>query len=283
MNFLPEKNYRALKYSGNLDMYYASAGEFKEVNGYEIDGVWYPRVTKILEIKSKPGLEVFFKEVGDYASVEEIKNRSAEQGSLVHAAIQDFLTGKNANVPEEISPGVDAFKRFNKTRNIVFHKEYVERRIISRHHRYAGTVDALATIDGKFGVLDIKTSTGFYPEYNLQTAAYVLALQEFSVRRELGLSGDIQTRWILRINQHRVCRSCGALLREKGGRKKIRTPRGVTSCATQDNHEWGDMTGDVELKEFPYVYGDIKAFMAAKALWEWENSYMLKKIGYTAS
>ena len=43
----------------------------------------------------------------------------------------------------------------------------------------------------------------------------------------------------------------------------------------------GALEGDVELKEFPNVYKDMKAFVAAKILWEWENDYWLQKIGYT--
>jgi len=261
-------------------MFYKSGGEFKDHNGYTIEGVWYPRVTKILEVKSKPGLDVFFKELDSYASVEEVKNKSALEGSMVHAAVQGLLTGENADVPKEIAPAVDTFQRFNETRGIVFHKEYVERQIRSERYRYAGTVDALATIDGKFGVLDIKTSTGFFPEYNLQTAAYVLALQEFALQRELALPHAVETRWILRINQHRICSLCGAMLREKGGRKKIRERRKGTGCALEDMHQWREIVGDVELKEFPYTHDDIKAFMAAKILWDWENSFWLKRIGY---
>lgn len=261
-------------------MFYIDAAEFKKANGYVINSTWYPRVTKILEVKSKSGLEIFFKEMDSYASVEEVKNRSALEGSLVHAAVQNLLIGEAADIPEEIQPAVNGFQQFNETRGIVFHKEYVERKITSMRHRYAGTIDALATIDGKFGVLDIKTSTGFYPEYNLQTAAYVLALQEFPVRRELALPRDIETRWILRINQHKVCIACGALLREKGGRKKIREKRDGISCGSELDHQWSNPVGDIELKEFPYVYSDIKAFIAAKVLWEWEHNFWLKKINY---
>ena len=254
-------------------MWYKDETEFKALNGYEIDGIWYPRVTKILEIKSKPGLDVFFKEMDSYASVEEVKNRSALEGTMVHEAVQSLLTGQRPEIPEEIAPAVNEFMRFNEKKGIVFHKEYVERKIKSERHRYAGTVDALATIDGKFGVLDIKTSTGFYPEYNLQTAAYVLALQEFSLQRELALPREIQTRWILRINQHRVCILCGALLREKGGRKKIRLQKRKIVCAEDSAHTWGERQGDIEIKEFPYVYDDIRAFVAAKVLWEWEQNF----------
>lgn len=265
-------------------MRYKDETEFKALNGYDVDGAWYPRVTRILEIKSKPALENFFKEMESYAAADEVKNKSAAEGSLMHEAIQNLLTGEPKYIPVEVEAGVTAFRQFNEQKKIEFHPEFVERRIWSSRHRYAGTLDALAWVDGKFGVLDIKTSTGFYPEYNLQTAAYVTALQEFEVMRALSLPRGIETRWILRIDQHRVCAACGATLREKGGRSKIRTPYSPGSAkkmaCPDGQHEWGEREGDVELKEFPFVYKDMKAFVAAKILWEWENDYWLGKIGY---
>ncbi|MBI3442826.1 MAG: hypothetical protein HY007_03605 [Candidatus Sungbacteria bacterium] len=265
-------------------MWYKDETEFKSLNGYDVDGTWYPRVTKILEIKSKPALERFFKEMESYAAADEVKNKSAAEGSLMHETIQSMLTGESKPIPAQVEPGVIAFQKFNEQKKIEFHPEFVERRIWSPRHRYAGTLDALAWVDGKFGVLDIKTSTGFYPEYNLQTAAYVTALQEFEVKRALSLPRDIETRWILRIDQHRVCARCNATLREKGGRAKIRSANGraaAPNMCPDERHEWGQQEGDVELKEFPLVYKDMKAFVAAKILWEWEYDYWLRKIGYT--
>ena len=108
-------------------MFFKDAEEFKQTNGYTIDGTWYPRVTKILEIKSKSGLDAFFKELDSYAAVEEVKVRSAAEGTMVHEAVQGLLTGGTAEIPNEIAPAVEMFRRFNDTRGIVFHKEYVER------------------------------------------------------------------------------------------------------------------------------------------------------------
>lgn len=261
-------------------MWYKDGEEFRRVNGYVINGVWYPRVTRILSIKSKPALENFLKEVGDYSSAEEIKQKSAEQGSLLHDAVQNFLIGRSEEVAEVVQPALTAFERFNQEAKIALVPEFVERQVWSSRHRYAGTVDGLATIGRKFGVLDIKTSTGFYPEYNLQTAAYVSALQEFEIKRTLALPREIETRWILRIDQHRICQRCGATLREKGGRNKIRNGRRNGLPCSDGQHEWGQTVGDVELREFPYLYKDTKAFMAAKILWEWENDYWLRQIGY---
>ena len=261
-------------------MWYKNAEEFKSTNGYEINGVWYPRVTKILDIKSKPALEGFFKEMGSYSSAEEVKNKSAAEGSLVHETIQKLATGQEVFIPEEIRPAVEAFQAYNAAGKIIFHTEFIEKQIWSLRHRYAGTVDALVTVDGKFGVLDIKTSTGFYPEYNLQTAAYVSALQEFQIKKLLNLSQEIETRWILRVDQGKSCQKCGATLREKGGRSKIRNGRNGTGGCPEGTHSWGEAVGKIELREFPYLYKDIKAFVAAKILWEWDNDYWLRQIKY---
>lgn len=261
-------------------MWYKNADEFRNANGYEIGGVWYPRVTKILDIKSKPALEGFFKEMESYSSAEEVKNKSAAEGSLVHEAIQKLATGQEVLISEEIRPAVEAFRAYNAAGKIVFHEEFIEKQVWSLRHRYAGTVDALATVDGKFGVLDIKTSTGFYPEYNLQTAAYVSALQEFQVKKTLALTRDIETRWILRVDQRKSCRKCGATLREKGGRTKVRSSKNGNVACLEGEHRWGETSGEIELREFPYLYKDIKAFVAAKILWEWENDYWLRQIKY---
>ena len=263
-------------------MRYAGVADFKSHCGYEINGTWYPRVTKILDVKSKPALENFLREMDSFSSAENVKNKSAEEGSLVHEVVQKLAIGEQVSVPEEIRPSAEAFQKFREDRNIIFHPEFIERQIWSLRHRYAGTVDALATIDGKFGVLDIKTSTGFYPEYNLQTAAYVSALQEFEVKKIHALPRDIGTRWILRVDQNRSCKKCSATLREKGGRSKIRNGRNKSDTICSENeHEWGELRGEVELREFPYLYKDTKAFIAAKILWEWENDYWLRQVGYS--
>lgn len=262
-------------------MRYQDTEHFKSLCGYVINGTWYPRVTKILEVKAKPGLEIFFREMESFSSAEDVKNKSALEGSLVHATIEKVVRGDQADIAAEIRPAIEAFQKFRDEKNILFHPEFIERQIWSARYRYAGTVDALATIDGKFGVLDIKTSAGFYPEYNLQTAAYTLALEELETKKTLAIPRDIETRWILRIDQKRVCGKCGATLREKGGRSKIRNgaSNGTPPCP-EGIHEWGDVKGEAELREFPRSLKDMRAFVAAKILWEWENEWWLRQIGY---
>ncbi len=262
-------------------MWFRDAEHFKSVSGHEVNGVWYPRVTKILDVKAKPAIEFFLREMESYAAAENVKNKSAEEGSLVHAVVQKVAVGEAVDVPKEIAPAVLRFEEVSNEKGIFFHPEFIEKPIWSSKNRYTGTVDALCTIDGKFGVLDIKTSPSFYPEYNLQTAAYFSALKEYEVSKALSLPQTIETRWILRINQHCVCKKCGATKREKGGRTKVKNgkPNGVKPCVEAE-HNWGDVVGDVELKEFPYYMKDVRAFLAAKTLWEWENDYWLRQVGY---
>jgi hypothetical protein len=274
-------------------MWYKNGENFKEENGYNINGEWYPRVTRIIQIKSKPALEHFFKEVGNYSSVQDIKNKSAEEGTVTHEIIQKLILGETPDVSREFSAIVTAFEKFNLGGRIKSNPDLIERKILSTSDRYAGTADALAFIDGKFGVLDIKTSTGFYPDYNLQTAAYVSALREEKLKNHISFPKEIETRWILRADQHRVCKKCASSLRLKGGRHKVRMGNGLASSSTwrsgrrngnypcpEGEHDWGFSEGIIELKEFPEVENDLRAFRAAKVLWEWENDYWLKQIGY---
>lgn len=248
---------------------YDNVEDFKEQAGYTIDGKFYPRVTKILEIKSKPALYWFYGEAPSYKAAKAVTEKSALEGTLVHEAVEKLMVGEIPEVPEAIAPAVRGFQEFFAAGEIDTKPEFVEKRIFHPEHRYAGTIDALATIGGKFGVLDIKTSQSIYRDYNLQTSAYVAALiDEFP---------NIETRWILRIDQVHTCLKCGATMRPKGGRNKVR--RGKKYPCTGE-HQWSDLTGITELQEFPNWREDFQAFLGAKKLWEWENEKWLKQAGY---
>jgi hypothetical protein len=256
-------------------MFYSNSQHFKGLSGYEIDGVWYPRVTKIVDIKAKPALYKFYAEMNNFAEGEAVKTKSATEGTLIHETIEKIMVGEKPEIDSLIKPAVDAFLKFSEAKNIQVDSEFVEKQVVNFDERYAGTLDALALIDGKFGVLDIKTSQAIYRDYNLQTSAYMAALQkDFK---------NLQSRWILRIDQNKTCLKCGATLREKGGREKIKLPwvnGGYSAKCKNCEHEWSELKGEIELKEFPYWQEDFKAFLGAKQLWEWENDYWLRQIGY---
>ncbi|SRR6056297_1870644 len=250
---------------------YKNLDEFKEESGYEIDGTWFPRVTKIIGIKSKPGLHYFYASLNSYSEGERIKKISADEGTRVHEAVQSILIGEEPEFKKDIAPSVKAFRKFLKNNKIEVDSDYIEKRVINHDDHYAGTVDALAMVNGKTGVMDIKTSQSIYRDYNLQTAAYMAGLKD-----EVS---DLETKWILRIDQHRVCKRCGAKLREKGGRKKVKIDWSNTFQRTC-KHDWGKVVGEVELKEFPYWEEDYEGFLGAKKLWEWEHKKWLDKMNY---
>ena len=193
---------------------YKDIDDFKEASGYTIDGVWYPRVTKIVTIKSKPALYYYYGEAKSYKAAQEATELSAKEGTMIHEAVEGLLLGKNPEIPAQIAPAVASFQEFFNKNNIQVTPDLVERRIVNYDHRYAGTVDAIALIGGKLGVLDIKTSQAIYRDYCLQTSAYMDALKsQFQ---------NLQTRWILKIDQIQLCNLCGARRRIKGGREKIK-------------------------------------------------------------
>ncbi len=256
--------------------FYTNVKSFKDANGYEIEGAWYPRVTAIISIKAKPALYRFYAGQSSYAAAEAMKNKSAEEGTLVHEVIESLIQGHPTTIPDAMEPVATAFQNFQSQHHIVPHQ--VESKIVSRRHGYAGTIDVLAEVDGKLGVLDIKTSQAIYRDYGIQTAAYVEALHEEKV------SGTLKkryltplTRWILRLDQARLCfNGCGAKMREKGGTEKIRNGYGwkAKSCS----HVWGPAIGEVEFKELHGLEHDTRAFLAAKTLWEWEHDEWLRRI-----
>jgi hypothetical protein len=245
--------------------------EFKEQCGYTIDDVWYPRVTKIVSIKSKPALYYYYGEAKSYKAAQEATEQSAKEGTAIHEAVEGLILGKNPEIDNSIMPAVKSFLEFFEKNNIQVTPDLVERRIVNYNHRYAGTVDAIALIGGKLGVLDIKTSQAIYRDYSLQTSAYMDALKdEFR---------NLQTRWILKIDQIQTCNRCMSRRRVKGGNEKIKI-NWKSSLAKTCPHDWSEMRGDIELQEFPYWQKDFEGFLGAKRLWEWENESWLQKAGY---
>lgn len=252
-------------------MFYKDIEGFKSLNGYVIDDVWYPRVTKIVGIKAKPALYRFYAEAASFSAADSIAKKSAAEGTLIHEAVEKILVGESPVIDSVIAPAIAAFKEFLGKKNIQADPALIEKRIVHYDQRYAGTIDVVALIDGKLGILDIKTSQAIYRDYNLQISAYMEAL-----RHELK---DLQTRWILRIDQIQRCLKCGATLRTKGGREKIKIDWN-NSLMKKCGHQWAEVKGEIELQEFPYWQDDFEAFIAAKRLWEWENIDLLKEVGY---
>jgi hypothetical protein len=254
-------------------MYYKTLEDFMNATGYIIGGEWYPRVTSIVTIKSKPALFRFYGEAESYSSALSVTSQSATEGTKIHDAIEAILKGETPEIDLVIKPAVKAFYDFLEIHKIKINEGAIEKRIWSPKYRFAGTIDVLGELNGEYGVLDIKTSSGIWRDYNLQTSAYMGALLEDEPWENL-TKKKVQKRWILRIDQQQVCLLCGAKKRTKGGREKIKN-----GFDKNCQHQWSETLGEWELKALDNFESDFQAFLAAKQLWEWENEEWLKQIG----
>ena len=236
---------------------------FKEKNGYEINGLWYPRVTSICSIIAKPGLERWIANQPSFAVMEKRRKTITDWGTLVHNTIEDILLDKTPKINPIIRPSIKAFSDWlnsNKVKVID-----IEKRVFSKQDVYAGTFDVLAELNGKLGILDLKTSKDIWDDHFIQTAAYFNAYNEKNKQKA-------KTHWILKINQYRKCEICGAERRDKSGDINIRG--GKRFC----RHIFGKTKGECELKKVNNHKPFIDMFLSAKKLWEFSNRNKLSRI-----
>src|SRR3989344_2281812 len=102
-----------------MSEWYKDVQAFKDRCGYEIDEIWYPRVTSIVGIKAKPALYMFYASLPSYAAGEAIKAKSAEEGTLVHETIEAILRKDPVVIPESIKPAIGAFMDFYTNNDVI--------------------------------------------------------------------------------------------------------------------------------------------------------------------
>jgi hypothetical protein len=104
------------------------------------------------------------------------RDQAADLGTAVHALIEAEATGRpRPELPAEAGPLVAAFDQFTGDHRPSWVAS--EATVFSRRYGYAGTLDAVASLDIHPGLvlLDVKTGRGVYPEAALQLAAYAAA------------------------------------------------------------------------------------------------------------
>lgn len=114
--------------------------------------------------------ETYLEAVWDAAKKESqrLKSEAASKGTSRHKELEELLKN-DGKLPAESYRELNNLRCFTK----------IETRIYSRRYRYSGTFDALAEdVSGNLLLIDWKTSKSIYPEFRLQTAAYVHAYEE---------------------------------------------------------------------------------------------------------
>ena len=121
-------------------------------------------------------------------------------GTITHdwleAAIKWKLgEGEPPTMPrnEGAQKSIEAFRSWLEDNEVEWHS--AEEKVYHRKYRYAGTVDAVATVNGEFCVVDWKTSKAIYPEYHLQVAAYAKAIETMYGK-------SVDATYILRCDKH---------------------------------------------------------------------------------
>ena len=150
------------------------------------DGKRFPSVTTVLGAtkseKAKEGLRHWQTSVG-YGVAEYIVREAATIGSETHALIEDFLNGAD---PDKRSCRLISrahFAKFRPTLDLLTDIKGVEIPVYSAIHQVAGTVDAIATLNGEPTILDYKTKRSrqrmeWMSDYFLQAAAYSMMYAE---------------------------------------------------------------------------------------------------------
>lgn len=146
---------------------------------YKISDRKYPSVTSVLDVISKgEGLLKWACDIG-YAKSRQTLRDAAQRGQTVHRVVASKLCGQDASDEAEKYIGyVESAGLLINEWKLVESKKLVEQEVASDQHSFAGTVDYVGECDGKVFILDWKTSNSLHEETALQTAAYLIAVNE---------------------------------------------------------------------------------------------------------
>lgn len=110
--------------------------------------------------------------------------KAADAGTLAHAMAEADIKGHEFQAPVETEPGIlekaraayDAYLSWKEMTKMVLVESEIP--YVSEAHRYGGTIDAIASINGKTALVDFKTSNGLYANHIIQVAAYTNLWEE---------------------------------------------------------------------------------------------------------
>lgn len=142
------------------------------------DGKRVPSVTTVLGVLNKPALVKWANNLG-LQGIDSSKyvDKLARIGTLAHLLAHCELTGTPPDLlpysQEEQTLALNALKSFHswlRAHSVVLVAS--ERPLVSEKHRFGGTIDLIAKVDGALELVDFKTSKALYKEHLYQVAAY---------------------------------------------------------------------------------------------------------------
>ena len=147
-----------------------------KAHSYKVEGVKVPSVTRVVDGCFPKDLTHWALSIGQ-EEYDKVISEALEIGNDTHQWIEDYINYGHACTEQEdyISKSVNAFLDWTTEYN----PEWVdaERKVYCDKYKYAGTVDAVAKINGRIVVIDFKTSKKIYKPYHLQVTAYAQAIK----------------------------------------------------------------------------------------------------------
>ena len=108
---------------------------------------------------------------------EKTKGHAANIGDLAHAMIEEFLVGKvvdlswfSDEVKNKAGVAFESFQAWYGKQDLKVIA--TEQSLTHGRHRYGGTIDLLAKLNGKFSLIDFKSSRQVWVDHRIQLAAY---------------------------------------------------------------------------------------------------------------
>jgi len=188
-------------YNGEVTIQRGDFGRKKHAYYWVEKGYFVPGVTSILRILDKPALLPWaaglaskyvqdnlpenatkqqIAEVCEKAKTEwrSVRDAAGDIGTAVHAFAENLFKGIPQALPENpfVQNGVKALQAWIAENDIkIIDTELV---VFSKKCFVAGTMDLLASVNGKLSQVDLKTGKGIYPDHKFQTGIYKRAWEE---------------------------------------------------------------------------------------------------------
>ena len=161
---------------------------------YRSDGgdYWLPSVTSILSVYPKG--KQFERWLGESDSYEEAigkRDAAGERGTAVHGAIADLIGCGEITLPTDTDPKVVKLVQGFVNWWREYEPEVIASEFLVAGVGYAGQCDLLCRIGSEEWVIDYKTSSGVYPSYHLQTAAYAWAAKDEGLAHTIPRRGTL--------------------------------------------------------------------------------------------
>lgn len=159
-----------------------------KAHSYKVEGVKVPSVTRVVDGCFPKDLTHWALSIGQ-EEYDKVISEALEIGNDTHQWIESYIK-KEEEWPygfkddvksrselrrQDNTPSISAFLEWEKA----YCPEWVdaERKVYCDKYKYAGTVDAVAKINGRVCIIDFKTSKKIYKPYHLQVTAYAQAIK----------------------------------------------------------------------------------------------------------